>query len=337
MGPIATRVSITDGDRQVPLPELVLVGVVATMAAIAAGAGVFLRGDLATQPFTTVRGDLVDSLVGGVYQFNGKSIAAEGVGWDAVTLFLVVPALLLTLPYLRRGSMRARLFATGILAYFVYQYFEYAMALAYGPLFAVYVAIGALSLTGIALLIAGLDPVALRARVTDRFPRRRMMGFGIFMAVLLGGMWLPLIVSTFGATSVPQLNGGTTLVVQAFDLGLLVPLGLFTAFTVQRAARRRLRPVGDRGRQGDGDGRRHRRDARRRMVGYRCLAASADHRVRVDLGCQRVARDSCVREHRPGHRAPARHGHDRRRRSRIAATRPIPAGRRPAPRPTLYG
>ena len=44
----------------------------------------------------------------------------------------------------------------------------------------------------------------------------------------------PLIASTFDATSVPQLNGGTTLVVQAFDLGLLVPLGLFTAVTVQR-------------------------------------------------------------------------------------------------------
>jgi hypothetical protein len=176
----------------------------------------------------------VDVLAGDVYRFNGKSIAAEGIGWDAVTLFLVVPALLLTLPYLRRGSLRARLVATGILAYFVYQYFEYAMALAYGPLFAVYVGTGAVSLTGIALLLAGLDTDELRARITIGFPRRPMIGFGIFMAVLLGGMWLPLIATTFDATSVPQLNGGTTLVVQAFDLGLLVPLGLFTAVTVQR-------------------------------------------------------------------------------------------------------
>jgi hypothetical protein len=222
-------------DRTVSRPLTLLVALVAGLAAIASAAGVLLRGDLATQPFTTVRGDLVDVLVDGVYRFNGKAIAAEGVGWDAVTLFLVVPALLLTLPYLRRGSLRGRLFATGILAYFVYQYFEYAMALAYGPLFALYVAIGALSVTGIALLLAGLDPAVLRSRVSDRFPRRPMMAFGIFMAVLLGGMWLPLIVATFDTTSVPQLNGGTTLVVQAFDLGLLVPLGLFTAVTVQRS------------------------------------------------------------------------------------------------------
>ena len=132
------------------------------------------------------------------------------------------------------GSLRARLFVLGVLAYFTYQYFEYAMALAYGPMFLVYVGIGALSVTGIALLAGGLDLKAMEARVSDRFPRRAMTGFGIFMAVLLAGMWLPLIARTWDATSVPQLNGGTTLVVQAFDLGFLVPLGLFTAVTVKR-------------------------------------------------------------------------------------------------------
>ena len=80
-----------------------------------AAPGVFLRGDLATTPFTTVRGDVVDSLIGGAYRFNGKSIASEGIGWDLVTLFLVVPALLVVLPAVARGSLRASLFATGIL------------------------------------------------------------------------------------------------------------------------------------------------------------------------------------------------------------------------------
>lgn len=221
-------------DRVVSRAHVVLIGSTGLLAAVAAGAGVFLRGDLATEPFTTVRGDLVDVLTAGVYRFNGKAIAAEGVGWDAVTLFLVVPALLISLPFLRMGSLRARLFVLGVLAYFTYQYFEYAMALAYGPMFLVYVGIGALSVTGIALLAGGLDLKAIEARVSDRFPRRAMTGFGIFMAVLLSGMWLPLIAQTWDATSVPQLNGGTTLVVQAFDLGFLVPLGLLTAVTVKR-------------------------------------------------------------------------------------------------------
>ena len=221
-------------DRVVSRAHVALIGLTGLLAALAAGAGVFLRGDLATRPFVTVRGDLVDALTGGVYRFNGKAIAAEGVGWDVVTLFLVVPALLISLPSVRRGSVRARLFVLGVLAYFTYQYFEYAMALAYGPMFLVYVGIGALSVTGISLLASGLDLDALAGRISDRFPRRAMIGFGVFMAVLLAGMWLPLIAQTWDAASVPQLNGGTTLVVQAFDLGFLVPLGLFTAVTVKR-------------------------------------------------------------------------------------------------------
>jgi hypothetical protein len=45
---------------------------------------------------------------------------------------------------------------------------------------------------------------------------------------------LPLMVRTLGSASVAELYGGTTLVVQAFDLGLFVPLVPFTAVTVHR-------------------------------------------------------------------------------------------------------
>jgi hypothetical protein len=47
-------------------------------------------------------------------------------------------------------------------------------------------------------------------------------------------MWVPLVARTFGKDVVPELAGGATLVVQAFDLGLLIPLGVFTAVTVFR-------------------------------------------------------------------------------------------------------
>jgi hypothetical protein len=211
-----------------------LVAVVGGLAAVASGAGVFLRGDLATRTFTTVRGDEVQVLIGGIYRFNGVNVASEGVGWDLVTLFLVVPALALALPFLWKGSLRATLAATGILVYLLYQFFEYATFLAYGPLFLVYVAIAGLSLTAIPLLLATIDLPALPAMVGPGFPRRGMTAFGIYMAVLLGGLWLSLIAATFNADRVRELYGSTTLVVQAFDLGLLVPLGLFTAATVFR-------------------------------------------------------------------------------------------------------
>jgi hypothetical protein len=217
-----------------PAWQVALVALAGALAAIAAAAGIFLRGNLATQPFVTVRGDTVEYLSEGAYRFNGINVASEGVGWDLVTLFVIVPALAMTLPALRRGTLRGTLLAAGFLVYFLYQYAEYAMALAYGPLFPVYVAIIALSLSGTAILLSGVDVATLPARFGPRFPRRAMIGFGLYMAILLGGLWLPLIARTLTEASVPELYGGTTLVVQAFDLGFLVPVGLFTAVTVYR-------------------------------------------------------------------------------------------------------
>lgn len=211
--------------------------VVAILAGIAAACGVFLRGDLATIPFTTVRMELVDMVSTGLYRFNGLAVASEGVGWDAVTLFLVVPALLLTLPGVWRGGLRARLLAAGLLVYFVYQGLEYAMFLAFGPLFPVYVATFAVAGSALAILGSTLDLGALAAAVDpERFPRRAVAGLGGFMALLLAGMWLPMVLSNLTATTVEPLDGATTLVVQALDLGLLVPLGIFTAVLAWRRA-----------------------------------------------------------------------------------------------------
>ena len=215
-------------------PAVVLCATTAVLAAVAAGAGVFLRGDLATQPFVTVRGETVDMLVGGIYRYNGLAIAAEGVGWDLVTLFLVVPAFALILPALRRGSLRARLAALGMLVYFLYQYLEYVTFLAYGPLFLVYTAIVGLSVSAVALVAAELDLHDLAGRIGSGFPRRGVIGLALLIPFLLGGLWLPLVARSLGSAIVPELNGGTTLVVQAFDLGLLAPLGIFAAVTLLR-------------------------------------------------------------------------------------------------------
>ncbi len=212
-----------------------LAAIAGLLAVIASAAGVFLHGDLATVAVTTFRGETVDTLVNGIYRYNSIAFASEGVGWDVVTLFLVVPALAACLPGLWKGSLRARLMAMGILAYFLYQYLEYAVSVAYSPLFLVYVGAFAVSLAGIVVLASGIDLADLAARFGTRFPRRSVTGLGILFVVLLSGMWLPLVLRTMTAADAGgALAGGTTLVVQAFDLGLLVPLGIFTAISAWR-------------------------------------------------------------------------------------------------------
>lgn len=222
------------GTRPVSALTLLITSGAGLLAAIASGAGVLLRGDLTTRTFTTARGSEADLLANGVYRFNGQNIGAEGIGWDLVTLLLVVPALVLTLPALRAGSLRARLIIIGLLAYLAYQYIEYAVFLAYGPLYLVYVATFSFSLFAIALLVGGIALDELPGRFGPRFPRRAVIGYGLFMALLLGGMWLPLVIRTIGVDDIPELYGATTLVVPVFDLGVLLPLGIALAVAVRR-------------------------------------------------------------------------------------------------------
>lgn len=214
---------------------LVTTALVAAVSAL----GVFARGSGATETVRSVRGEVYEMATDGVYVYNAERYVAEGFGWDLVTLFVVVPAMLAVLPALARGSLRGRLFALGILGYFFYQYLMYAMSWAVGPLLLAYVPIYALSLVGIAAIASAVDLGKLAASVTERFPRKGVVVLCAAIALLLPGMWIPRLVSVVGGELKGALHGQTTMVVDAMDLGLLVPLAIATALLVWRA-----RPVG---------------------------------------------------------------------------------------------
>ena len=180
----------------------------------------------------TVRGEPVDVVMDGIYRFNAEAIVAEGVGWDIVTLFVVVPATVVTLAWLWRGSLRAALVMGGLLAYLTYQAFEYTMFWAYGLAYPLHLLLAALSISTLGLLLFGLDLGSLPERIGDRFPRRAVIGFCVLVVVVLAGLWLPLILGTLGGETSDELQGATTMVVPAFDLGLLVPLAVFTGVAV---------------------------------------------------------------------------------------------------------
>lgn len=207
---------------------------IALLTGITAGAGIFLRGDGTFETVTSVRGEQYEMAPSGVYAFNAERVVAEGVGWDIFTLFFAVPALLLTLPSLARGSLRDRLFVLGLLGYLFYQYLMYAVTWAFGPLFLLFVAIYALSLVAIVFIVATIPVSKLPERFSKRFPRRGMATLCFMLAGLLLVMWLGRLIPAYQGQIDGVLEGQTTFVVQALDLGLIVPLALFTGVTVQR-------------------------------------------------------------------------------------------------------
>ena len=201
--------------------------IVASVAAVAAGFGVFARGDGAYQTVTSVRGVTYDMATTGVYAFNAERIVAEGVGWDVFTLFVAVPAMFIAAVAVARGSFRARLFVLGLFGYFLYQYLEYAMTWAFGPLFPMFILIFGASVVGLVWLGASVAGDRIADGFGEHFPGRPFAVVSILMAVLFVVMWTGRIAAGLaGDLETAGLHGETTLVVQALDLGAVVPTAL---------------------------------------------------------------------------------------------------------------
>ena len=206
---------------------------VGAMAGVAAGLGVFWRGDGTFVPATSALGESYEVAVGGVYAGSARQLVAEGVGWDLFTLLVAVPILLIAALYVARGSFRGDLVAAGMLGYFLYMHLEYSVTWAFGAMFPLFVAICGLSLVGLVAISALIADAGVDDRFNQRFPRRSYAALTIGMALLLAVMWIGRIAEGLAA-STATLHGETTMTVQALDLGLMVPISVIVAIAVLR-------------------------------------------------------------------------------------------------------
>jgi hypothetical protein len=211
-----------------------LCAAVALMAGIAAAAGVFLRGGGAFETVTSPRGETYVMATDGVYAFNALRLVAEGVGWDIFTLIVIVPALLGLTLWVAQGSFRGRLVAAGLLGYFAYMYLEYAVTWAFGPLFALFIAIYAASLAGIVWIGSSLAAEGIADRFDDSYPRRSWAALSLGMAALLTVLWAGRIIQGLSGDVSGLLHGETTMTIQALDLGIVVPTAVATALLALR-------------------------------------------------------------------------------------------------------
>ena len=112
---------------------------IAVLAFVAAGIGLFYQDGGNSFSFTTLHGQSVQIYGQGLYRYDIPIIAVGYRAADAVTLVLALPLLIISLLLYRRGQFRGGLLLTGVLAYFLYTYGSMAFGAAYNPLFLVYV------------------------------------------------------------------------------------------------------------------------------------------------------------------------------------------------------
>jgi hypothetical protein len=174
--------------------------------------------------------------VEGLYRDNDLVVAAWQ-GNDIVTLFIIVPVMLLSLAFLKKRPDMARLFWMGSLWYMVYNYIFYMFGAAINVFFLLYIAIFTLSVYTLIFALSRTDAIAISQSFTARTPVRWISGFMIFFAVLLGTLWIMMSLSFVFTGVIPQSIAQTdhpTGVVFATDLSLLIPALFFSAVLLWR-------------------------------------------------------------------------------------------------------
>jgi hypothetical protein len=170
--------------------------------------------------------------VPGLYPEQPWAVAAFR-GNDLVTLLVAAPVLLLAMLLARRGGVDAVLVWAGMLHYGVYNYAYYAFGAAFSDVFLLHVAALVLSIAGLVLLVAAVDPERLAERaaaVAATRPRatRLVAGFLVLVGSGLVAAWGGLSVrfALTGQVQQDVMPPSAVHLVYAIDLSLLAPVFL---------------------------------------------------------------------------------------------------------------
>jgi hypothetical protein len=188
--------------------------------------------------FITLRGQAVDMQGIGLYKLDSVAGASQEIGQDIVTLLIGIPLLVAATVGAARGFVRAKVLRAGTLGYFLYTYTAMSMLTAYNELFLLYVALMSLNLFSFVLAILEIDVASLPGHFSEKFPRRTVAGFTFFVGAMLAVLWLGLLVPPLLAGTTPAgLDSYTTMVIQAMDLGFIVPAAVLAgALLLRRSA-----------------------------------------------------------------------------------------------------
>ena len=212
-----------------------LVLLIAVLSLAASVFGVFTNQGEGTHEFTSIHGEIVKIYGKGLYQFDSVSTASQGIAQDVVTIILGIPLLVISLFLARKGSIKGRLLLTGTLGYFLYTYVSYAFLWMYNPFFLIYVILMSASFFAFVLCMMSFDIQKLSSCFGEKLPVRFLGGFSIFVAVTIALMWLGRIVPPLISHTIPAgLEHYTTLVIQAMDLGFIVPVAMISGILLMK-------------------------------------------------------------------------------------------------------
>ncbi len=211
-----------------------LIPLIGSLALFAVLMGLYYQTPGQPYPLTSFRGEQVTINGHGLYFYDTVSTAAQMQANDLIALVVGLPLLIASTWLAFRGSLRGRLLLTGTLAFFLYTYMSMSMLTAYNSLFLVYVALFGLSLYAFILSMLSFDLADLPRHFSSRLPRGWIAAVLFAMGGFLFLAWMGRIVPPLLQNTIPALENTTTLVIQAMDLVLIMPLAILSGVLLLR-------------------------------------------------------------------------------------------------------
>ena len=164
----------------------------------------------------------------GLYHNESISYAAQARAQDLVTLIIGLPLLIVSLLLSHKNSLKGKLLLTGTLGYFLYTYISYSFLVTYNKFFLIYVCLMTLSFFSFILNITSGEFAGLEKKFSQKLPRKYIGIVNIIIGTGVCLLWLEMIIPSIGI--IPSiLEHHTTFVIQALDLGFIVPAAFLSA------------------------------------------------------------------------------------------------------------
>lgn len=204
----------------------ILVLLIVVLSTLTTTAGIFTSGGSGPYQYESIRGQTIPIYGYGLYKDMSAEVAIQGIAQDYVTLFIGIPFLIISLILIRKGSIKGRLFLTGVLGYFLVTYLFYLVMAMFNQFFLAYAFLMGTSFFALVLTMMSFDVNKLKILFNDNAPMKFAGGFLVFNAFMIAFLWLSIVLPPLinGSIYPLQLEHYTTLIVQGMDLGLLLPL-----------------------------------------------------------------------------------------------------------------
>jgi len=213
-----------------------LVPLIAILAAITAGIGLFSTSGVGPFQFITLHNETVEIYGKGLYRYDTPLIAVGYRVSDVFTLIAGIPLLGISFWLYRRGSMRGRIMLTGTLLFFLYNFGSLAIGAAYNNLFLIYILLTMAAFLGSSVMLLSFDLSTFPKLFSVRVPQRGISSFLMASGLALFCIWLFLsIVPARLANGVPaELASYTTMITYVVDMAIIAPVLVSTGVLFRR-------------------------------------------------------------------------------------------------------